>query len=196
MRNGERMEPSASGPTRVPVTVSVAWRSKRVTTDPPRHAEHLEWQVAFTLAAPRPIRVVALLTHGAETHWGLQPDEPATECALRAMFAPWTWRSSDAVGISFGFRRTRVTDAALKQDARDVATITAPERTETGAVTSVLELPGHAITLAFIALAQEDTEVRRLHRWRVKPAIAESLPAALAPLASGYQTGTLIAGDD
>ena len=179
--------------TRTPVSVSVEWRSKAVTTDPPRTSEHLEWEAAFTLRAPEPIRAVALLEHGRETHWGLQPDDPTRELELCARFSPWRWRTSEAVQISFAGRHIRVTDAALKQSARDVATIAAPARTQTCEVANVLRLDGHAITLAFIAFALADTEERPLGRWRVRPEVAAQLPARFASLASGYQSGTLIA---
>jgi hypothetical protein len=178
--------------TRMPVAIASEWRSKPVTTDPPRIAEHLEWEVAFTLRAPEPMSVAVLLTHGSETHWGLRVEEPSAELELRATFSPWRWRTSEGVQINFEGRRTRITDAALKQDARDVATVTAPESTQTGEVANVLYLPGHEITLAFIAFAQGDIETRRLGRWQVKPAVVAQLAERLAPLASGYQTGTLI----
>lgn len=185
---------SPSGVTRMPLAVSVAWRSRSVTTDPPRTSQHLEWEVAFALAASEPMRVAALAEHGSETQWVLVTGEPAHELELRAQFAPWRFRTSDTVHVGFEGRRIRVDDRALKQDARNVAQVTAPQRAETGKVTGVLALPGHAIRLAFIAFAEGDTEVRRLDRWRVDPAVAALLPAPLAPLASGYQTGTLTGG--
>jgi len=180
--------------TRTPISVSAEWRSTAVTTDPPRLTEHLEWEAAFTLRALAPIRVAAILEHGGELHWGLQPGEPAQERELCATFSPWRWRTSEAVQISFAGRHIRITDAALKQDARDVATVTAHERVQTLEVVSVLSLPGHAIALAFIAFALDDTEARPLGRWRVAPEVAARLPERFAPLASGYQSGTLIAG--
>jgi hypothetical protein len=194
MRHRAGVESLAHELMRMPVAVSVEWRSKRVTTDPPRYAEHLEWEAAIALRAPGPMRVAALLTHGNETHWGLQSDEPAAELELSAKFFPWRWRTSEAVQVSFEGRRTRVTDAALKQDARAVALVTAPASARTGEITSVLQLPAHAITLSFIAFAEGDTETRRLHRWRVKPAVMAQLAERLAPLASGYQSGTLVDG--
>ena len=101
----------------------------------------------FLLRAPEPIYVAALLTHGGEMHWGLKIDEPAGEVELTATFSPWRFRTSEGVQVDFEGRRTRVTDAVLKQDARDVATITAPASTRTGEITEVLSMPGHAITL-------------------------------------------------
>jgi hypothetical protein len=179
-------------PEQAAVSVSVEWRSTAVTTDPPRSAEHLEWEARFTLAAPEALRVAALVEHGGETQWALGAHEPARKLELSATFSPWRWRTSDAVQIGFEGRRLRVDDRALKQDARNVAVVTAPGRALTGEVVHVLALPGHGIALAFIALAEGDTEERRLGRWRVTPAAVERLPAYLAPLASGYQTGTLI----
>jgi hypothetical protein len=177
----------------MPVTVEAEWRSTPVTTDPPRQAEHLEWEAAFRLSAPVDVRVVALLTHGGETHWGLQPDEPARELELRARFSPWRWRTSEAVAIQFAGRSVRVTDAVLKRDAREASTTVAPGQTQTREITELLQLPAHAITLAFIAFALDDTEGRPLGRWRIAPAATAQLAERLAPLASGYQSGTLIA---
>jgi hypothetical protein len=178
--------------TRLPVAVSAEWHSKAVTTDPPRYAEHLEWEARFTLAATEPLRVAALVAHGGETQWALGAQEPARELELSAKFHPWRWRTSDAVQINFEGRRIRVDDRALKQDARNVAVVTAPQQAPTCEVVPVLDLPAHGIALAFIAFAEGDTEVRRLGRWRVDPAVTAQLAEHLAPLASGYQTGTLV----
>ena len=57
----------------------------------------------------------------------------------------------------------------------------------------MLQLAGHAISLAFIAFALADTEARPLGRWRVTPEAVAHLPERFAPLASGYQSGTLVA---
>ena len=187
------VESPASAAAGIPVGVAVAWHSKAVTTDPPRLAEHLEWQAVFTLSSPAPIRAVALMERGGELQWGLRPEEPALELELCARFFPWRWRTSDAVQIGFEGRRTRVTDRALKQDARDVAEIVAPASTQTRELARVMRLPAHEIALAFLAFADEDTETTRLGRWRVRPAVADELPERLAPLASGYQSGTLVA---
>jgi hypothetical protein len=187
------VESPAGAAASIPVGVAVAWHSKAVTTDPPRLAEHLEWQAVFTLTAPAPIRAVALLERGGETHWGLRPEAPARELELCARFFPWRWRTSDAVQIGFEGRRTRVTDRALKQNAREVAEIVAPATAQTRELAHVMRLPAHAIALAFLAFAEEDTETTRLGRWRLSRAVAAELPARLAPLASGYQSGTLVA---
>jgi hypothetical protein len=187
------VETLANEVRRMPVVVSAEWRSTSVTTDPPRTAQHLEWRVAFLLSAPEPICVAALLTHGGEMHWSLKVDEPTAEVELGASFSPWRFRTSEGVQIDFEGRRTRVTDAALKQDARAVATITAPATAQTGDITELLTMADHGIALAFVAFAQADTETRRLGRWQVRPAVVAQLSASLAPLASGYQTGTVVA---
>jgi hypothetical protein len=174
------------------VAVSAAWRSTAVTTDPPRVAEHLEWQALFTLAASEPIRAVALVEHGGELQWALQPEAAACELELCARFAPWRFRTSEAVAVDFGGRRIRVTDAALKQDARAVSEVSAPASAQTRALTTVLRLPAHGIALAFLAFAEADTETTRLGRWRLTASVTAALPERLAPLASGYQTGTLV----
>jgi hypothetical protein len=163
-----------------------------VTTDPPRTAEHLVWQAAFALAAPEPIRVAVLLEHGRELHWALRPDAAARELELCARFSPWRFRTSDAVAVEFEGRMIRVTDAALKQDARAVAAIVAPPGARTREPTWVLRLPAHGIALAFLAFAEDETEATRLGRWRPAASAVAGLPGRLAPLASGYQTGTLV----
>ena len=126
-------------------------------------------------------------------HWGLKIESPRARSSSGPQFSPWRFRTSEGVQVDFEGRRTRVTDAVLKQDARDVATITAPASTRTGEITEVLSMPGHAITLAFVAFAERDTETRRLGRWQVRPDVVAHLSANLAPLASGYQTGTVVA---
>ncbi len=118
MRHRACVESLAHELTRIPVAVSGEWHSKAVTTDPPRHAEHLEWEARFTLTASEPLRAVALVVHAGETQWALGAQEPARELELSVKFHPWRWRTSDAVQINFEGRRIRVTDRALKQDAR------------------------------------------------------------------------------
>lgn len=176
----------------LPVAVSHAWQSTPVRTDPPRTAEHLVWQAAFALSAATPIRVAALLEHRGELHWALRPEDAACELELCARFAPWRFRTSEAVAINFEGRQIRVTDAALKQDARAVAEIVAPARAQTRAVTTVLRLPAHGLALAFLAVAEDETETTRLGRWRLRASVAETLDERLGPLASGYQTGTVV----
>jgi hypothetical protein len=192
MRHRGGVESPASAAASIPVTVSSAWRSTSVTTDPPRLTEHLVWQAAFTLAASTPIRVAALLERGGELHWALRPEDAARELELCARFAPWRFRTSEAVAVNFEGRQIRVTDAALKQDARTVAEIVAPASAHTREITTVMRLPAHDIALAFLAFAEDDTETTRLGRWRPKPSVTASLAERLAPLASGYQTGTLV----
>jgi hypothetical protein len=178
---------------RVPRAVSLEWRSKIVTTDPPRYPEHKEWSLRVNLAAATPIRVGVFLSRGARTSWGLQPHEPSAETCLRVHFFPWSWNQSDDVQITLGGQRTVVTDAALKEDPRSVVRLLAAASVTTGEIFDVVELPAHRVRLAALAVAGEDTERRRQDRWLIKPSLAESLPPLGIPLTSGRQTGTISA---
>ena len=74
----------------------------------------------------------------------------------------------------------RVTDAALKQDARSVAEVVAPPSACTRELTTVLRLPSHGIALAFLAFAEDETETTRLGRWRPTASAVAGLPERLA----------------
>jgi hypothetical protein len=178
---------------RVPCALSIEWRSKTVTTDPPRYTPHTEWSLCVTLAAPTPVRVAVFISDGAQTFWGLEPNEPAAETRVTAKFFPANWNKSDEVGITLGWQRIAVTDAALKEDPRRAVTLLAPASVTTGEIFGVVELPAHDVRLASLAVAEEDTERRRLDRWRIKPGLAESLPRLALPLTSGKQNGIISA---
>lgn len=186
-----RSSHECAGLNRIPITVDSEWISKIVTTDPPRYTPHTEWTLVIRVHADVPIRVVALLAEPDETAWGLQPDGPAQELELRALFTPHDWAKSDDVHISFGYQRLVVTDPAVKLDPRRVVKVESGSSAQTGRVTIVASVPAHAISLAVFALTLEDTQARRLHRWRVKPALAAHLPEQLVPLTSGHQSGVL-----
>jgi hypothetical protein len=179
--------------TRVPCALSVQWRSKIVTTDPPRYTPHTEWSLCVDLAAAAPIRVAVFISDRAQTSWGVQATEPSTETSLTAHFFPASWKDSDEVFITLGWQRMTVTDAALKQDPRQVVTLLAPTRIETGQTFKVAELQAHGVLLAALTVAEEDTERRRQDRWRIKPELAASLPPPAVPLTSGKQTGIIAA---
>lgn len=181
----------SDGLTRIPLTVAPEWISKTVTTDPPRYTPHTEWTLAIHVRADVPIRVVALLAQPGGTAWGLQPGAPTQELEMRALFSPYDWTNSDDVEINFGYQRIAVTDSALKLDPRHAVTVERAPSAQTGAVTTVARLPAHAISLDVFAVTTEDTEARRLHRWRIKPALAPQLPEQLVPLTSGRQSGVL-----
>lgn len=177
--------------THVPLEVSADWLPKTVTTEPPRYIPHTEWKLALKLKAARPVRAAVFLTRGRETAWGLRPHEAATEIELSASFFPYDWASSDEVQVNFEWKLAAVTDPALKSDPRDVVKVTVPTTSETGEVFQVAELPGHAITLAALAIVDRDTETRRLDRWRITPELATNLPEHLVPLTSGRQSGVI-----
>lgn len=177
------------GLTQVEVAIESGWSSKIVTTDPPRYTPHTEWWLAIRLRAAARVRVVALLVDRDETAWGLQPGGAKQEAELRASFFPYDWNNSNDVLINFGYQRAAVTDPNLKSDPRNVVTVEQTLRGQTGTVINIAELPAHAISLAMFVVAEEDVEVRRLHRWRIKPRVGEHLPKHLLPLTSGHQTG-------
>lgn len=177
--------------TRVPLRLASDWRSKTVTTDPPRYTPHQEWSVALTLAASTPIRVAVFLDDGREIAWGLSADPSSTEPELRASFFPYDWSQSDDVQVNFGWQRRTVTDAALKNDPREIVRLTSPDAATTGTVVCLAELPSHGIALSAMAIAETDTERRREGRWRLKPELAAALPEHLRPLASGHQSGVI-----
>ena len=53
----------------VPLRLAVEWKSKTVTTDPPRYTPHDEWMVVLTISADARVRVAVFLSHGEETSW-------------------------------------------------------------------------------------------------------------------------------
>ena len=177
--------------TRTPVRLVAQWRSKTVTTDPPRYTPHLEWDLILTISADIPIRVAALLEGPADTRWGLSPDNPSTEMEVRAMFSPYAWARSDEVEVNFGFQWFAVTDPALKNDPRTVVDVVLPPMGTTAEAFAVARLQAHAITLTAVAVAEADTQRRRGDRWRIDPRHGDELPVRLAPLMSGHQTGVI-----
>jgi hypothetical protein len=179
----------AAALTHLPVQLSVEWRSKTVTTDPPRYTPHTERGFALTLAGSAPMQVAVFLRHGQDMAWGLRPGSAATEVELRADFFPYDWARSDDVQVNFGWQRIEVTDPALKSDPRERVLVLAPPAVETGEIFAVAEIPAHGIVLEALAIVEVDTERRRQDRWRIKPEFSTSLPAQLVPLTSGSQSG-------
>jgi hypothetical protein len=182
-------DPMTNELTRLPLDLSAAWQSKTVTTDPPRLTPHDEWALTVRLAAKSPFRVAVMLDLPSRVHWGLRPDEPSEVAEIRLNFFPHGWSTSDRVQINFGWQRVTVTDPELKADPRPHADVTLPANAKTGEVIPICEVRKHGITLAVLALAQQDTEARRQDRWRLHPQLAEALPSDLAVLATGRQHG-------
>ena len=77
----------------------------------------------------------------------------------------------------------------MKTDPRRFADIVLPDTATTGQLIPVCRISQHAIEVALVALALQDTEARRLDRWRLRPQLVEALPPDLAMLASGRQSG-------
>ncbi len=177
--------------TRAPLVASFAWIDKTVTTDPPRYVAHLEWSLAVHVTSPTPLRPAVLVTHAGETSWGLVAAAPSTDLALRVAFFPHDWSTSDVVQVSFEWQRVAVTDARLKEDPRGAVEVRLPPRPISGEPIPVVAVPDHDLELAVLVLAEQDTESRRMGRWRIKPALATELPEDLMPLASGHQHGVI-----
>ena len=180
-----------SGMTRVPVDLSATWIPKTVTTDPPRLTPHEEWRLLVRVAASTLFRVAVVMCLPTEVHWGLRPEAASERIEIPLDFFPHDWSTSDRVQINFGWRRITVTDPNLKADPRRFADILLPDTATTGQMIPVCQISQHAVGVALVALAQEDTEARRLDRWRVRPDLTNALPSGLAALTSGRQSGTV-----
>jgi hypothetical protein len=180
-----------SGMTRVPVDLSAEWIPKTVTTDPPRLTPHQEWRLLVRVAAPTPIRVAVLMCLPTEAQWGLRPEAASELIEISLDFFPHDWSTSDRVQINFGWRRITVTDPDLKADPRRFADVVLPDEATTGQMIPVCEISSHAIEVGLVALAQQDTEARRLDRWRLRPQLLDALPPNLAMLADGRQSGVV-----
>lgn len=176
--------------THVPLGLASAWVSKVVTTDPPRYVPHDEWALNVELSCEVPVRTVTVVRHGPDVSWGLNPAAPATELELAVKFFPHSWNTSDMVRINFHWQHTLVDDPQLKQDPPSSVFVTLPTQAQTGRLVSVCDLPAHDVAVLVVALAQSDTEIQRMQRWRLRPRLADDLPSELDGLASGRQTGT------
>lgn len=175
---------------RLPLNLSVDWISKTVTTDPPKLMPHEEWRLAVSIDAPSPIHAVVIWYVADEMTWGCWQYEPSARIDLPLHFFPHAWNSSDEVALSFGWRRIGVSDARLKVDPVKETNVLAPSTAETGQTIPVCKLRNDPVTAAVFTVASEDTELRRRHRWRVLPELAEALPTDLLGLTSGHQSGT------
>ena len=106
-------------------------------------------------------------------------------------FRPADWSNSDDVHVVFGRSKgTYVTDSALKADPRPLVEVCRPEAA-TGEVMELAVMPRHRIVLAAIVFAHDDTEDRRMHKWRIRPSLKQQLPEHLSELVSGYQSGEI-----
>lgn len=178
-----------SGMTRVPVDLSSTWIPKTVTTDPPRLTPHDEWRLLVRVAVSIPVRVAVLMRLPTEVQWGLRPEAASELIEIPLDFFPHDWSTSDRIQINFGWRRITVTDPDLKADPRRFTDVVLPDTATTGQVIPVCQISRHAIEVALVALARQDTEARRLDRWRLRPKLVDALSPDLAVLASGGQSG-------
>jgi hypothetical protein len=122
---------------------------------------------------------------------GLRREAASDVAEISLHFFPYHRTPDDRVQISFGLRRVTVTDPELKADPRPQANLLLPAVATTGQVIPVCEVRRHHVRVGVFAIADRDTERRRLGRWGVKPQLANALPADLAPLVSGRQSGVV-----
>jgi hypothetical protein len=175
---------------RLQLEVSSAWQRRQYTTDPPRYVPFDVWSLVIKLACAEPIRVVRLLTVGRELRWGMDGGpERSTVRTLRVRFHPNDWLHSNQVHMSFEQAAVSIDDADLKADPRKHVEIRTGDAV-TGESTLVATLPRLGVSFSVIAFAHDDTETRRLERWRVHPRFKDQLPRQLRDLASGHQSGT------
>lgn len=177
--------------SRFPLSVSAVWKSKTVTTSPPKLIPHEEWLLEISLAAPHPFRVAAFMCLPECIERGLLPDVPSAVAEIDLHFFPHNWSASDVVRVSFGWREVTVVDPELKANPRASTALTFPPRPTAGRVLPVCQIGRHDITLALMAIARQDTQSRRLGRWRVRPRLAAALPPQLVALTSGRQHGSI-----
>ena len=72
-------EPRPMELTRVPVRLGAGWRSKLVTTDPPRYTPHDDWSLELQLTSEVPLRTASVLRCGAQLAWARRRSV-ATSC--------------------------------------------------------------------------------------------------------------------
>jgi hypothetical protein len=173
---------------RAELVITAEWRKREYRTDPPRYIPFSVWSLHFDVTCDAPIRVVRLLTVGNVVRWGMDGGhEKTTRRPLTATFHPKDWLHSDEIHVMFG-SAAWVEDANLKADPRPLVDVQNPESV-TGEAVTLAVTRGLGIRLGMIAFAHEDTEDRRLSKWRVAPRHKEQLPHNLQDLTSGYQSG-------
>ena len=170
---------------RAELRVTAEWRAREYTTDPPRYTHYTAWLLVFTISCDTPIRIATVVTRGAEVRWGLVRETAASH-ELSAFFsgAP----SADRAGVHFGNFGFAVLDAEMKADPKVMVEL-GDVRGSTGDVLNLATIPRHKIALQLMAFAPEDTQNRRMQKWRVRPRLAEALPPPLRGMASGFQGG-------
>jgi hypothetical protein len=150
---------------------------------------HEEWRLSLDIEAAAPIYAAVLWYLDDDVSWGLWQYQPSERIQLPLHFFAYDSRTSDEMHLSFGWRRITLTDARLKADPPNQTTVLAPPHGATGEIIPVCKLRNHPVTAAVFAVASDDAEPRRRHRWRVRPELSADLPAALTALSSGHQSG-------
>lgn len=141
------------------------------------------------MSAKEAVRLAVFLDDRSVHAWALRRAPASTGHIESASFFPNNWAASDDVCITFGGHRSWVNDALLKRDPRTFVQVLAPSVADSGELVDIAEIQTHGIRLSVLAVAEPDTELRRVERWRIKPLFTASLPARIAPLTSGRQNG-------
>lgn len=201
----ERIE----GLTRIEAEISgCGWAPRTYATDPPRLTEATIWDWGFRVEAERPVYVVAMLECGPVLRhsrgcW----NSSSTRFDLRMMFRPYDLKMMfrrdeprDEVVVSFYRSELSVMNPELKCDPRpqvvlhvaDGTTLTSGELVD--AATIPAEEGDEPIHARLLLIATEDTEARRMVRWRLRRSFWDALPRRLLFLRYGRESGTMYVG--
>lgn len=175
--------------TRIPYTLTVEWRCRIVTTRPPVYVPHEEWDLFVTVRTTAPLRLAGILRYPGGFEWHLHDDLVTDSGEQRLYIRPHDWEGSEDMWVSWFFGQTCFPDEALKHDPRGAVKVLVPPRAMTSDLVPVAELPNQKLSFELIAFAVEDTQKRRMDRWRVRPALVHALSPDLVPLTSGRRWG-------
>jgi len=102
----------------------------------------------------------------------------------------------NVAALVLGWNHPEVTTPAIVLDLGGLALVFWLAWRQSLLVASVYEIRAAELKQETVRVQAtlDDTEARPLGRWRVAPEVAGQLPERFAPLASGYQSGTLVAG--
>ena len=176
---------------RAELRVKAEWREREYTTDPPRYTPYTAWSLMFSVVCETPIRIATVVTCDNLARWGLVRETAASH-EVSAFFsgAP----CADRAGIHFGNFGLAVLDAEMKADPKNLVDLHASQGS-TGELLTLATISRYRIALQLIAFAPEDTQNRRLQKWRVRPRLADSLPPHLRAMTSGFQSGEAVFAD-
>jgi hypothetical protein len=188
---------------RFPVQVQSFWKSKIVTTDPPKYYPHTEYSIIYDLLSTDTVFLAVLMLRSRDKlnyqrFWRSAANASLT---INLSFFPWDWKQSDKVQISFyqqvpiqGGGVSVVTNSSrLKQDPKQLVHNweKAHCKIQTGAVVpfASIDIPG-PLQAEVLLVAKGDTQ-KTQGKWRLKPSLNDGLPDSLAFLTNGRCTGTI-----